>query len=125
MVLKKSLAALVILSLATSNTYAKDGLDKILGLMYSGFEYGYSLPKAADYSAAGLARSGNSQKCAKLKYIAENRYCILGVVLKAMNKPKPSLEEVLSYDMGKVTELSKMPFTYIGYEHLTRTKNKS
>ncbi|HIQ26987.1 MAG TPA: hypothetical protein EYH42_00625 [Sulfurovum sp.] len=122
MVLKKSLMALTILSVTTSNIHANDGLEKMFDLMYSGFKYGYSLPKAADYSAAGLARSGNSQKCAKLKYIAENRYCILGVVLKAMDEPKPSRKEILSYDMGKVTELSKMPFTYIGYEHLARTR---
>ncbi len=114
--------ALTILSGTTSNIHANDSLEKMFDLMYSGFEYGYSLQKTPDYSAAGLAKSGHSYKCAQLKYIAENRYCILGVVFKAMNKPKPSVEEVIGYDMGKVTELSKMPFTYIGYEHLTRTK---
>ncbi len=122
MISRKQLLLITILSIFTSNAYGNSGLEKMFGLMYSGFEYGYSMPKAVDYSASGLAKTEHSQRCAGLKYIAENRYCILGVITKARNMPELSMEEVINYGMGKVTELSKIPFTYIGYEHLTRTK---
>jgi len=74
MILNKQLLAITILSIFTPNVYAKNELEKMFTLMYSGFEYGYSMPKAVDYSASGLAKTGHSQRCARLKYIAENRF---------------------------------------------------
>ena len=112
--------------LLTLSAYAKedknDAIDEVYKLMCSGFNYGYSLPKATNYSAAGLAKGKHTQKCASLKYIAENRYCIVGVVLKAMGKPKLSCSDIKKLRIEDVTEVARLPFVYIGYDHLVQTK---
>ena len=120
--MKFFISIIMLFTLSASAKEDKNSLDKIYKLMCSGFDYGYSLPKAPNYSASGLAQSKHTQKCASLKYIAENRYCIAGVVFKAMGKRKFSCSEIKNFRIEDVTELSRLPFVYIGYGHLVQTK---
>jgi hypothetical protein len=120
--MKVFISMIMLLTLSACAKEDNNAVNEIHKLMCSGFNYGYSLPKATNYSASGLAKSKHTHKSANLKYIAENRYCIAGVVLKAMGKPKSSCSDIENFRIEDVTELARLPFVYIGYGHLVQTK---
>ena len=114
----------LIIILLTLSACAKDdnnSLDGVYKLMCSGFNYGYSLPKSTNSTPSGLAQSKHTQKCASLNSIIENRYCILGVIGKAIGREKPACSTIKNIRIQDATNMSRSVFIYAGYDHLVKT----